>query len=239
MVKVIFEQSLKKNNTDKLNKCNLITKLLGIEDNSIDKIIEIYGNQVLEKQQRLISDIFDKIPTNYQASSTMDKYNYPFLEVFIQFLETIFQICEDHLENIYSIYQIQGTIKLLDRLINSIGGQFVAMIMKKIDNYFMIEKQILQKISQDADSADPTDADVLDKSELLRVNSYCVEISNISNQFYQFSRHLTRHFIQVIKANSKNIFQKDAPPLVSDEAILNEPAYQQFTAFLRQCELNI
>lgn len=43
-IKLIFDSAIKDNNLDKLNKCNLITKLLGIEDNSIEKIIETYGN---------------------------------------------------------------------------------------------------------------------------------------------------------------------------------------------------
>lgn len=80
-----FEKSIAENNTEIINKISTMFFLLNIEDNTFDKVINVYEKKLEENLEKFI-DKLDKEKANGTNFKSIENYKFNFYSLFVDYL---------------------------------------------------------------------------------------------------------------------------------------------------------
>ncbi|KRX04395.1 hypothetical protein PPERSA_05656 [Pseudocohnilembus persalinus] len=191
--KDVFKEALAKNDQNLIVQCSQLQKILKIDDQALQKILDSYS-VTLEKQFRQYEDeMFSTIPTNYNSDSqffVQGHYKRPFLEYFIQILGQLWDTFEQYAQNIYQYYGIEGIQLMLKQFIDIVAGPVVKSLFKKMNNFYMLDKQ--QNLNK--------------QEQIDLLYTYLEEVSQISTQSENFIMEVTQ-VIEELEQGNKESFR--------------------------------
>ncbi|KAL4495100.1 hypothetical protein ABPG72_007207 [Tetrahymena utriculariae] len=182
MAKNEFEEALKKNDTVRLHKCTELSEYLGFSENSLDRVISVYQMELKEQLQKIENELFAKVPTNYKSNQDFKDYNFPFSQHYINILQKLAHAIGTYKDNIYAFYKLDGIFTILKKLVNETAESYINSLYKKLYNYYEIDK------------INPEYIHNASKQDVDRVDFFCEEASNISNQ----NEHFNQYIIQIV-----------------------------------------
>jgi len=208
-------------NNDLINKISTILFLLKIEEKTVERILEVYERR-LDDNLKKFGETLDKEKAEGTKFQAVDNYKFAFSQMFVDYLgyrnpflflpltlsqsRILVELIDQYKENAIDHIEKPELFHVVEKLANYKAKEFLSKkFIPTFQQFFNLDAPNIEHLSDrmQIDNAidfsawmNPTNQVGKHKDNVHAIETFCEEISEISNQCERFKKYLASMFVE-------------------------------------------